>query len=475
MATPDLRDWIARLREMDQIQDIDGADCGEEIGGIVDIFQRHTGNKAVLFDNIPGFKPGFRVIANLMMSVSRLNLTLGLPVDSSEMDLVRYWRSYFQEAKYIPPTTLETGPIFENVFRGDAVDIGSIPTPKWHEHDGGPYIGTGCMVIMKDPESGWINYGAYRVQSHGPQLATVMASKGKHGNLIMRKYHERGEPCPVAVVVGMHPALLTVAGMEIPYGKNEYDAAGGMMREPIEIVAGPETGLPIPANAEIAFEGTITAGDLVQEGPLGEWTGYYASGSSPEPALRITSLMYRNDPILTGAIPAVPPNDNTFFKGAARSGAVWNQIEAAGVPGIQGVWAHDAGGSRFWLTVSIKQMYAGHSKQAGLIASQCHAGAYANRFVVVVDDDIDPTNMDEVVWAMCTRVSAHEDIDIIKNCWSTGLDPMAYPEDNRVFNSRAVIDACKPWLRKDTFPIRARSSAELDKRIIGKFGKYLPL
>jgi 4-hydroxy-3-polyprenylbenzoate decarboxylase len=77
----------------------------------------------------------------------------------------------------------------------------------------------------------------------------------------------------------MHPALFMVAGLEIPYGKNEYDVAGGLLGEPVEVIAGPVTGLPIPANAEIAFEGFISPDDLIDEGPLGEWTGYYAGAS----------------------------------------------------------------------------------------------------------------------------------------------------------------------------------------------------
>ena len=109
-------------------------------------------------------------------------------------------------------------PLLENVSEGKDVDIESIPTPVWHEQDGGPFIGTACMVVMKDPDSGWINYGAYRVQSQGPGVATVMMSPGKHGRIIMSKYHARKEPCPVAVVAGMHPALFMLAGLEIPYG-----------------------------------------------------------------------------------------------------------------------------------------------------------------------------------------------------------------------------------------------------------------
>ena len=144
------------------------------------------------------------------------------------------------------------------------------------------------------------------------------------------------------------------------------------------------------------------------------------------------------------------------------------------MPGVKGVWSHEAGGSRMWLTVSITQMYPGHAKQAGLIASQCHAGAYANKYVVVVDDDIDPANMNDVIWAMCTRVDAREDVEILRGCWSTTLDPTSYPADERIFNSRMVIDACRPWLRRKDFPKVARSSKELDARIKAKWSHVLP-
>ena len=345
--------------------------------------------------------------------------------------------------------------------------------PKWHEHDGGFYIGTGDMVIMRDPDTGWINYGAYRVQAHDKRLATVMCSKGKHGDMIQRKYHERGQPCPVAVVCGMHPALFMIAGLEIPHGKNEYDAAGGLIGEPVEIIMGPKTGLPIPAHAEIAFEGFIHPNDKIDEGPLGEWTGYYAGGLKKEPAIRVETMMMRNNPILLGAIPGIPPDDDSFYRGSYRSGAVWNQLEAAGVPEVKGVWSHAAGGSRLWLTVAIKQQYAGHAKQAGLIASQCHAGAYVNRFVVVVDDDIDPADMDKVIWAMCTRCDPREGMEMLRGCWSSALDPMAYSEtDPR--NARVVIDACKPFGRRATFPIVVRASEELERDVRAKFGDLLP-
>ena len=473
MANKDLRAWLEEVEAAGELRNVTGAEREEEIGAIVDIHMRKMSNPAVLFDQVPGYPKGHRVLAKILTSVPRINIALGLPVDTTEIALVEYWRNYMKDTPSIPPTTVNGGPLLENVSTRDDVDILKIPTPRWHEHDGGYYIGTACMVIMKDPDSGWINYGAYRIQAHDRNVASVMTSKGKHGNLILNKYHQRGEACPIAVVVGMHPAVFMVAGLEIPYGKNEYDSAGGLLGEAVEVIEGPATGLPIPANAEIAFEGWVHPGDLIDEGPLGEWTGYYAGGAAKEPAIRIETLMHRNDPILLGAIPAVPPNDDTFYRGTYRAGAVWNQLEAAGVPEVKGVWSHEAGGSRMWLTVSIKQMYGGHSKQAGLIASQCHAGAYANRWVVVVDDDINPANMNDVVWAMCTRFDPLEDLETLRGCWSTRLDPMAYSADDPR-NARVVIDACKPWSRRETFPIVARTSKELEEKIRAKWSKDLP-
>ena len=202
----DLRVWIAQLRAADEVEDIKGAEREREIGGIVDIYQRRIGNRAVLFDDVPGFPRGHRILANILTSVRRINITLGLDANATPNELIQYWRRYMRDARTIAPVTVRSGPVMENVLTGSDIDIFKIPVPRWHEHDGGYYIGTGDMVIMRDPDTGWINYGAYRVQAQARNAATVMCSKGKHGDLIRRRYHERSEPCPIAVICGMHPA-----------------------------------------------------------------------------------------------------------------------------------------------------------------------------------------------------------------------------------------------------------------------------
>src|SRR5437016_13646203 len=124
-----------------------------------------------------------------------------------------------------------------------------------------------------------------------------MCHNAIHGDILMRLYHERCQGCPIAVDAGLHPILCSFAGIDSPYGKNEYDAAGGMLGQPVEVIHGPKTGLPIPANAEIAFEGTIAPEDRIDEGPFGEWTGYYAGGLKKEPVIRTDTFMHRHDPI----------------------------------------------------------------------------------------------------------------------------------------------------------------------------------
>jgi UbiD family decarboxylase len=135
-------------------------------------------------------------------------------------------------------------------------------------------------------------------------------------------------------------------------------------------------------------------------------------------------------------------------------------MEKAGVPDVKGVWLTVSGGSRLILVVAIKQRYPGHARQAALVASQCHAGAYLGRYVIVVDEDIDPTNTDDVLWAMASRSDPEIDIDIIRRCWSGPLDPIIQP-GKKGFNSRAIIDACRPFEWMADFPKVAESSKEV--------------
>jgi 4-hydroxy-3-polyprenylbenzoate decarboxylase len=460
MPVQDLREWIARVDEIGELTRVEGADAHLELGALVDLYQWEMGNPALLFDSIPGFRPGYRVLANVFTSLRRIALSLDLPLSYGSREFVQAWRTQLKDLQPVPAVLQDRGAILEHQQRGDQVDLLQFPAPVWHHGDGGRYLGTGCVVVMRDPDSGWVNCGTYRVQLHDAQTVGIYISPGKHGRLIREKYWERGQPCPVAISVGHDPLLLLLGGLEVDYGRNEYDVAGAIRGEPLRLVHAPLTGLPIPASAEIVLEGEMGPGETRLEGPFGEWTGYYASGEKPEPCVRVQSVLHRDDPIVLGCLPGLPPNDNTYFRSPLRAALIWDELERSGIPGIAGVWSHEAGGGRLFNIVAIRQMYPGHAKQVGMATASCHAGAYANRYVVVVDDDVDPTDTNQVLWALCTRTDVVEDIDVLKRCWSTPLDPMAYAgEGPRYFNNRLIIDACRPYDRLKTFPPLARVDA----------------
>lgn len=465
----DLRAWIAAVEEIGQLRRVEGANAESEIGAITDIYGKKMGRPALLFDRIPGYEPGFRVLSNITTAKERVALSLGLPPDTAPMDIVRFWREYAKKGEKLPPRRVKDGPVLQHIDQGEDVNLNKFPGVVWHELDGHPYIGTGCAVIIKDPDSDWVNVGAYRVALHDEKTTGLMISPGHQGHTLLQKYWERGEAAPVAVSLGGDPLLYLVGGINIPEGVSEYDVAGGIRGQAYDVVLGPYTGLPVPATAEIVIEGEVPPDERWDEGPFGEWTGYYAGGRRPVPIIRVRSVLYRDDPIICGVTPRVPPSDDTYYCTFLNAAEVWNQLELAGIPGVTGVWAQEAGGSRMWLTVSIKQMYPGHAKQAGIVASQCFAGNYANRWVVVVDDDIDVSDLDAVVWALCTRVDPKEDVEILKKTLSTALDPMSYPREKPAFNSRLVIDACRPWERLDSFPPVADISPELEQQTREKF------
>src|SRR6266511_2881559 len=280
-------------------------------------------------------------------------------------------------------------------------------------------------------------------------------SPSKHGRQMRDKYQARGARMPVAVVCGGDPMTFLMASSEVPYGVSEYEIVGGVRGKPVEVVNGPVTGLPIPANAEIVLEGFVEPGNERIEGPFGEWTGYYASDLRPEPVLDVKAVYYRNNPILLCCVPQRPPDEICRYRAVVRSALLRENIEKAGVPGVTAAWAHEVGNARLLLAVAVNQRYPGHAKQAGHIAAMCHVGAYCGRYVIVVDDDIDVSNLEEVVWATLTRSDPATSIDIIRNAWSTPLDPRIEPERKAAgdyTNSRAIIDACRPWHWRDKFP-----------------------
>ncbi len=468
----DLREWIQQAEALGELRTLRGADSNLEIGTITEIAMNAKQGPAVLFDDIPGFPSGYRLLSNSMGSAKRLALTAGLDPNLSEKELMAAWTEKAHNAKPIPVNYVTSGPVTENVLEGDDIDVLKFPTPFWHEHDGGRYIGTGSVDITVGPDDGVVNLGTYRVMVRDKKSVFFYISPGKHGRIHRDKWFDKKEPMPVIVSVGHDPLIFLAGSLEIPYGINELEWAGAIKGEPIDCIKGKYTGLPFPATAEIVIEGYAHYDKLEPEGPFGEWTGYYASDTRPEPWIEIKAIYHRNNPIILGSPPGKPPTELSYYRAFTRSAMIKEEIEKAGCPDVKGVWLHEAGAARLLLVVSIKQRYPGHAKQAAMLACACHAGNYLGRYVIVVDEDIDETNLDEVMWAVVTRSEPAESIDIIRRCWSGPLDPRI-PQGKKGHNSRAIIDATRPWEWKDEYPLVARSSPELHAATMKKWGDKL--
>jgi len=471
MEYDDLRGFIAKVDEFGELKRIHGVHWDKEMGGITEILCREKAEKspALLFDRIPGYPEGYRCLYGMLNSPKRFALALGLilPKEAGLMPLLKVYREKMKDMKLIPPRYVKDGPVMENVLEGDAVDLFQFPAPVHHELDGGRYIGTADGVITRDPEEGWINCGTYRVQLVDKNTCLLYISQGKQGRIQRDKYLAQGKPCPTVVVIGIDPLLYVASRYQVPWGVSEFDYAGGLKGEPVEVIRGKYTDLPIPAHGEIVMEGEVSPTEKLPEGPFGEWHGYYAGGRKEEYVLKIKRVMFRSNPILTCAASQKPPHSHLFERCFIRSAGLWDGLERAGCPEIRGVWVHSAGSGRTFNVVSIKQRYFGHSRQVGILASQIPPSGYIGRFIVVVDEDIDPSNLSEVIWAMGTRCDPAQDVEINRKCWGSRLDPLAYSES--YYNSRAIIDACIPYDRINNFPPVAQSSPELRRELFEKY------
>ena len=469
----DLREWIERIDSLGELQRVAGAHWDLEIGTISEINYRRKPPAALLFDEIVGYPRGHRVLTGSVSNARRMAVTLGLDPNLDTARLVHALRGkpliWERTASQFEPEFVTSGPVLENVIQGRDADLTKFPAPRWHEHDGGRYIGTGVAVVTSDPDSGRINVGAYRmmIQEDG-RSATINAEAGKQGRAQYERWFARQGKAPVVASFGHDPLLLMVAGTEVPNTISEYAYAGAMVGERIPVVRGQVTGLPMPAAAEIVVEGWIRPDRMLHEGPFGEWTGYYSGSLRPVPTLDIERLYFRNDPIILGTPPGKPPNDYSYMRALLKSAMIQDDLVKVGVRDVRGVWAHEVCGGRLLIVVSIKQRFCGHSRLAAYMAAQCPAAAYMNRFVIVVDDDVDPMNLEEVIWAVSTRCEPADDIEILRKTWGSRVDPLLKNPD-APYNSRAVIDACRPFERLESFPRVAQSTPRQLRAIAAKW------
>jgi 4-hydroxy-3-polyprenylbenzoate decarboxylase len=244
----------------------------------------------------------------------------------------------------------------------------------------------------------------------------------------------------------------------------------------VEILKGERTRLPVPAHSEIVVEGEIPPleEESRPEGPFGERTGYYATGMRNEPVVRVLSLMHRNQPIIQGDPPLKPVPGMDHFGIPLPAAAVWSALEHSGVPDVRGVWLHGP----FATVISIRQRYEGHARQAASIALGVRTTLALGRFVIIVDEDIDPSDLRDVFWAVTTRCDPATQTEVLEGFPTSDINPRVPPEDRekgRFVSSKIIIDACRPYAWAKSFPPTNVMDREKRKKMIEKWGALLPL
>lgn len=431
----DLREYLNVLDSQGELQRIHVTVDPEWEVGVICRENFDRGGPALQFERIGSHKTP--MVVGVLGTGRRY--ALALDCEPTFKAIHAKWQSAFREP--IKPVFVETGPCKE--VKLDHIDLYEepFPVPRWHILDGGPYLGTFHMVICKDPESGWINGGAYRNQILEKSKLGLYANPGQHIRIILEKWRKMQEPMPVAIAIGLNPYLNLAALNKIPEGVNEFDIAGGLAGSPIEVVRAEDSDLPVPACAEIVLEGEIPIDDTYPlEGPFGETPGYMGEACMNAPYIRVKKVTHRQAPIFQGTYEGKPPNESALTMQYARTIILYDHLVASGIKGLHDVCVTLAGRGMH-AVVSLKKQHPGHVREVmghvlgcpGISAKHC----------IIVDEDINPWDAFQVEWAMASRVQADRDVEIVRKGKTYSFDVSQAPS-RRGWSAWMGIDATKP-------------------------------
>jgi len=413
MAYKDMRSWIAKIEEVEELKRITAeVDWNLELGAIARRVSDQEG-PALLFENIKDYQNTAcrKIFINGLASRKRVAMALGLPRETGYRGIVEFVKERLGQR--IDPVIVDSGPVKQNIVKGDAVNLYEFPVPRYNELDGGRYINTYASTVTMDPDTKIMNVGTYRgMIGDNKKSIAVMLVRTQHWGIHLSKYEQRGEEMPVAVIYGWDPTLFMYASAPVFHpGCSEYELVGSLRGEPVELVKCETSDLYVPASAEIVIEGKISPDPKTfqLEGPFGEYTGFYAGFKEPRPVIRVECITHRDNPTFRAGINGASPGhyDETAYQSSLiRSAIIWKALEDAGVPNILGVWGnpiHQCANIR----VQIDKISRGHAKQvAAALWGVSNLALYIGKNIVVVDEDIDVFDDDAVDWALAWRTNA---------------------------------------------------------------------
>lgn len=437
--TKDLRSFLEQMRQErpDDIKTISKEiDPRFEITAIQQHLEDNGEYPLLLFENVKnlyGEPSGFQVAINTFATRQKCALALDMPKDQWRMETSFEYAK--RAANLIKPVVVkkEEAPCKEVIMTGEDVDLYKLPILTHHEMDGMPYLPD--VVVGADPDNGVHNASHHRMLIAGKDESRIWMSPRHLWNYFMRA-QEKGEPLPIAHVLGHHPCFFLGAESILSMDTDEYEVIGGLLNEPLRLVPSETYGdkLMVPADAEIIIEGEILPNCREPEGPFGEFTGYYGP-QRWSPVVKIKAITHRKNPIYMNIAAGHP--DTSILGGIAKEACLYEAVKTC-VPGVKAVHLPISGTCRFHAYVSIKKRFEGEGKTAALAALPHHDIV---KHVFVVDEDIDVFNDKEMLWALATRVQADQDVSIISGVRNGLLDPSNTVEG---VGAKMIIDATKP-------------------------------
>ncbi|MGP3776936.1 UbiD family decarboxylase [Streptomyces sp. SDT5-1] len=447
------RDFVTELIEAGDAVDIrEPVSPTLEVGAVTRRVYE-TRAPAPLFGNLTEGAPGHRILgapAGLTGradgAYGRLAAHFGLGRGTTPRELLEKLISAMH-AEPLPPRVVAEGPCKENVLTGEDVDLTRFPVPLLHAEDGGRYFGTYGFHVVRTPDGRWTSWSVSRTMLHGPRTLVGPAMPQQHLGMIHQMWRERGEPTPWAMVLGAPPAALAAAGMPLPAEVNEDGYVGALTGAPVDVVRTELHDLHVPANAEIVLEGWISPDETAPEGPMGEYHGYSFSGSKRQPVFHVETVTHRDEPILPVCVAGLPPEENHTIWGTMISATSLDLLRSSGLPVSMAWCSYEA--ATCWIAVAVDiarlaELRWTERQLADAVADVLfgsHTGWLVPK-VILVADDIDITDVDQLVWAMATRYHPGTGEYVYPRAPGIPMVPYLTPEEARAGRGGKSVVSC---------------------------------
>ncbi|QQF64800.1 UbiD family decarboxylase [Bacillus mojavensis] len=441
MAYQDFREFLAALEKEGQLLTVNEEVKPEPDLGAAARAASNLGDKspALLFNNIYGYNNA-QIAMNVIGSWPNHAMMLGLPKDTPVKEQFFEFAKRYEQFP-MPVKREETAPFHENEITEDINLFDILPLFRINQGDGGYYLDKACVISrdLEDPDTfGKQNVGIYRMQVKGKDRLGIQPVPQHDIAIHLRQAEERGINLPVTIALGCEPVITTAASTPLLYDQSEYEMAGAIQGEPYRIVKSKLSDLDIPWGAEVVLEGEIIAGEREYEGPFGEFTGHYSGGRSM-PIIKINRVYHRNNPIFEHLYLGMPWTECDYMIGINTCVPLYQQLKETypnEIVAVNAMYTHG-----LIAIVSTKNRYGGFAKAVGMRALTTPHGLGYCKMVIVVDEDVDPFNLPQVMWALSTKMHPKHDAVIIPDLSVLPLDPGSNPSG---ITHKMILDATTP-------------------------------